>query len=233
MRTASPILVSLLALLVASCESGRQAPTAPSALPSLADVTPYAEYWVTLADTHETPPPGPEPGPEPPPEPAPAPLPPPPPPPAPPAPAPAPGGGSWSPGPPPPASAGVPVPTPPSTHFRLRIRIDPEPVPYSGRPITDTRSCRDLKHTWYYEQVVHAETGIGITIQERENFFDGRFVNRSTEKIWIAGNGTAVFKTRWCSGYGVFHYTQTRFKLTDDEGGQFTVSGPWVRLQAP
>lgn len=206
-----PILLSLLALLVASCETGRQTPTAPSTLPSLADVTPYyAEYWVTLAD--ETPPPEVEPGPKP---------------------APAPGGGSWSPGPPPPAPAGVPVPTSPSTHFRLRFKIDPEPVPHSGRPITDTASCRNLKHTWYYDQIVHGETGIGITIQERENFFDGRFVNRNTQKIWIPGNGTVVLKTRWCSGFGVFHYTQTRFKVTDDEGGQFTVSAPWVRLQAP
>lgn len=224
-----PILLSLLALLVASCETGRQTPTAPSTLPSLGDVAPYAEYWVTLADTHEPPPPEAEPAPEPGPEPAPSPPPPPPPP----APAPAPGGGSWSPGPPPPATAGVPVPTPPATHFRLRFKIDPDPVPYSGRPITDVTSCRNLKHTWYYDQFVHAETGIGLTIQERENFFDGRFVSKNTQKISIAGNGTAVLKTRWCSGYGIFHYTQTRFKMTDDEGGQFTVSGPWVRLQAP
>ena len=226
-----PILLSLLALLVASCETGRQTPTAPSTLPSLGDVAPpYAEYWVTLAD--ETPPPEEEPAPEPGPPPAPTPPPAPPPPP-PPAPAPAPGGGLWSPGPPPPATAGVPVPTPPGTHFRLRFKLDPDPVPHSGRPITDVTACRNLKHTWYYDQIVHAETGIGLTIQERENFFDGRFVSKNTQKISIAGNGTAVLKTRWCSGYGIFHYTQTRFKMTDDEGAQFTVSGPWVRLQAP
>ena len=115
--------------------------------------------------------------------------------------------------------------------MRVRITIDPEPVPYSGQPITDVASCRDLKHTWFYDQTVHAETGIGITIQIRENFFDGRFVNRNSDKIWIKGNGTAVLKVRWCSGYKVFHYTQTRFKFTDDEGGQFEVNGPWVRLQ--
>lgn len=42
-----------------------------------------------------------------------------------------------------------------------------------------------------------------------------------------------MLKMRWCSGYGRFHYTQTRFKLTDDQGGEFTVSGQWVRLLAP
>jgi len=114
--------------------------------------------------------------------------------------------------------------------MRVIIKVNPEPVPYSGQPITDVSSCRNLKHTWFYEQIVHAETGIGITIQIRENFFDGRFVNKNSEKIWIRGNGTAVLKTRWCSGYKVFHYTQTRIKFTDDEGGQFEVSGPWVRL---
>ncbi|MBI3048157.1 MAG: hypothetical protein HYY76_07570 [Acidobacteria bacterium] len=51
-------------------------------------------------------------------------------------------------------------------------------------------------------------------------------------EIWIAGGGTVVLKTRWCSGYARFHYTQTRFKLTDDQGGEFEVSGPWVRLLA-
>lgn len=221
-----PILLSLFALLVAACETGRQAPTAPSALPSLAGVTPYAEYWMTLADQTPVPPPGSEPGSEPGPQHAPWPPP-----------APSPAALAldepWTPGPPPPAALGAPVPTPPSTHFRVLVTVEPEPVPYGDRPITDVSACRNLKHTWYYDQVVHAETGIGTTIQERENFFDGRFVNRSKEKIWIAGNGTAVLKTRWCSGYGVFHYTQTRFKLTDDEGGEFTVSGPWVRLQAP
>jgi len=224
MRTPSPvILLSGLALLVASCETGQQSPTAPSTLPSLTDVGPVAEYWMTLAD--ETPPPEGEPAPEPAPPPPAAPAP------TPPASMPAPGNGSWSPGPPPQAQPGVPVPTPPSAHMRVRITIDPEPVPYSGQPITDVASCRDLKHTWFYDQTVHAETGIGITIQIRENFFDGRFVNRNSDKIWIKGNGTAVLKVRWCSGYKVFHYTQTRFKFTDDEGGQFEVNGPWVRLQ--
>jgi hypothetical protein len=213
MRNSSlPIALSLLALLVASCEMGPLAPTAPSTLPFAAHVAPpvaeYAEYWVTLAD--ETAPPAGEPEPQP-----------------------APGAGPWSPGPPPAAPPGVPIPTPPTTDFRVRVTIDPEPVPYSGQPIADVSSCGSLRHTWFYDQIVQVEAATGVTIQVRENFFDGRFVNRNTEKIWIPGNGTAVLKTRWCSGYPVFHYTQTLFTFTDDAGGAFTVSGPWVRLQAP
>lgn len=205
----APAVLSLAAIVVASCEAGRQSPTSPSMVPSIGGVPPTAaEYWVTLAD--ETPAP---------PSPAPAPAP--------------PGGEPWTPGPPPSAPPGVPVPTPPSTDERVRIEVKPEPVPYSGTPITDTRSCRDLKHTWFYEQVVYAETPVGITIQIRENFFDGRFVNRSIDKIWMAGGTNVVLKTRWCSGYARFHYVQTRFSFTDDEGGEFKVSGPWVRLLAP
>lgn len=113
------------------------------------------------------------------------------------------------------------------------LKVDPEPVAHSGKPITDVAACRNLKYTWYYDQIVHAETGIGITIQWRENFFDGRFTSKNSEKIWIKGNGTVVLKTRWCSAFGRFHYTQARFRFTDDEGGQFEVSGPWVRLNAP
>lgn len=215
----APVVLSLAAALVASCETGRQSPTSPSALPSIGGVPPTSsEYWVTLADEAPAPPPVPAPSPAPAPPAAPAPVPP---------------GAAWSPGPPPPAVPGAPVPTPPSTHERARVEVNPEPVPYSGAPITDTRSCRDLKHTWFYDQIVYAQTPVGITIQIRENFFDGRFVNRNTEKIWMAGGSTVVLKTRWCSGYARFHYAQTRFRFTDDEGGEFTVDGPWVRLLAP
>ena len=218
-----------VALIVGSCSTEPGLPTSPTLSSPLAQGAPV-EYFVTLAD--ETPPPEPAPGerapapgePEPAPgEPAPAP---------PPAPSPAPAD-SWPPGPPPLAAPGVPVPTPPSTHFRLRLKVDPEPVPYSGRPIADVRSCQILRHTWFYDQFLHAETGIALTINERENFFDGRFVGKNTERFRIEGNGTVVLKTRWCSGYGKFHYAQTRFKGQDENGEAFTISGPWVRLLAP
>lgn len=206
------------AVFVGSCATEPGSPTSPSSS-SITQVAPV-EYFVTLAD--ETAPPADPPSPT---DPAPAPAP---------APAPSPApADSWPPGPPPPAQPGVPVPTPPSTHYRIKLKVDPESVPYSGRPITDVRSCQILRHTWFYDQHLHAETGIALTITERENFFDGRFTSRNTERIRIEGNGTVILKTRWCSGYGKFHYAQTRFKGQDDNGEPFTISGPWVRLLAP
>jgi hypothetical protein len=93
--------------------------------------------------------------------------------------------------------------------------------------------CRDLKYTWYYDQIVHNQSGVPVTFTERENFFDARFVSLSTETIELAGNGTAILHTRWCSGHAKPHYTQSRFKGRDRDGQAVTVSGPWVRLLSP
>jgi hypothetical protein len=220
---ASFIALALAALGIASC-SQQPTPTSPSSLSASADLQkPVTEYWETLFDD------APDPAPEPTPDPAPAPIPPPPPPPGS---APTP----WPPGPPPAALPGVPVPTPPSTHFRLTIKIDPEPVPYSGVPVP-LFSCRDNKHTWYYDQILDSETGVAVTFSERENFFDGRFVGKNTQSILLGGSGTStkavVLHTRWCSSYPIPHYAQTRFKGTDAEGGSVVISGPWVRLLSP
>lgn len=117
--------------------------------------------------------------------------------------------------------------------MRVRLKVDPEPVPHSGTPITDNNYCRPLKYTWFYDQYIHAETGVQVIFSERENFFDGRFASKNNETLTLNGNGTIVLKTRWCSGYGVFHYTQTRFKGKDEYGEPVTISGPWVRLLAP
>lgn len=243
---ASLTVLFLAALIIGSC-SGQGSPTAPSAVtsPSGLGASTTAVPFVTTSDD-ETPLPQPADGEEPPPEEPPInpdPVPPEPAP-APPAPAPAPAplpptAPGWNPGPPPPPAAtppgGVPtpIPSPPNTHPRIKVLVNPEPVPYSGRPITDTARCRDLKHTWYYEQVLHTETGIPVTITERENFFDGRFVNKVVETIRIGGNGTARLNSRWCSGYPIFHYAQTRFKGKDDEGNPVVLNGAWVRLMAP
>jgi len=55
----------------------------------------------------------------------------------------------------------------------LGVKVDPNPVQYSGTPV-GSFSCRDLKHTWYYEQTVFSNTGSHtFKISERENFFDG------------------------------------------------------------
>ena len=126
------------------------------------------------------------------------------------------------------------MPDPPNTHVRLKVRIDPDPVPFSGKPITDVASCRDSvlasKNTWFYDQIISTETGIPVTITERENFFDGRFVSKINETIRIAGNAGYIIHSRWCSGTKVFHYVQTRFKGKDDNGEPFVLNGPWVRL---
>ena len=124
------------------------------------------------------------------------------------------------------------MPTPPSTHFRVHIKIDPEIVPYSGVPVP-LYSCRDNRHTWYYDQHVITDTGIGVTFNERENFFDGRFTSKNGETIRIEGNSSVILRTRWCSAYPKPHYAQTRFKGKDDNGEAITLSGPWVQLLSP
>lgn len=112
------------------------------------------------------------------------------------------------------------------------MKIDPEPVAHSGKPV-GIFSCRDLKYTWYYDQYLHAETGIPVVFTERENFFDARFVSKSTQTIQLAGNGTAILHTRWCSAFAKPHYAQSRFKGKDENGEAITISGPWVRLLTP
>ena len=214
--------LSLAALAIASC-SQQGTPTAPSSAMATALQPTVTEYFVTLSDpsretsaSREVPPGG---------DPAPAPAPEPP---------PAPGSATtpWPPGPPPLAAPGVPMPTPPTMQLRFNLKIDPEPVRHSGTPIP-IFACRDLKYTWYYDQILHDQSGIPVTFTERENFFDGRFVSLSTETIALAGNGTAILHTRWCSGHAKPHYAQSRFKGKDREGELVTVSGPWVRLLSP
>ena len=124
------------------------------------------------------------------------------------------------------------MPTPPSQDSRYLLKIEPEPVTQSGTPIP-VSGCRDLKYTWYYDQVLHNQSGIPVTFTERENFFDARFVSLSTETIELDGNGTVILHTRWCSGHAKPHYTQSRFKGRTRDGDAVTLSGPWVRLLSP
>ena len=215
--------LSFAALAIASCNQ-QSTPTAPSS--SLAGVVQprVTEYFVNLSDptppsretisSRESPPEG-DAGaaPEPPHEPGSATTP-------------------WPPGPPPQAEPGVPMPTPPTLQDRFILKIDPEPVRHSGTPIP-IPACQDLKYTWYYDQILHNQSGTPVEFTERENFFDARFVSRSTETIALAGNGTAILHTRWCSGHAKPHYAQSRFNGRDRDGAQVTVSGPWVRLLSP
>jgi hypothetical protein len=207
-------LLSLAGLALMSCE--QQLPTAATVVPAegLGVVT---EYFVTVADetpVDSTPVPTPPPAPEPPRDPL------------------APG---WTPGSPPRPAPGAPIPTPPSTHQRVSIKIDPDPVPHSGTPITDVAACRrpEMKYTWYYDQLIHGETGVPVDLSERENFLDGVFTSRIGGSLLLNGNGTINLHTRWCSGNAKFHYAQTRFKGKDDYGQPVEISGPWVRLMAP
>ena len=214
--------VICLAVLIVSCGQQANSPTGPSTLGSSAigssiSVQPaVTEYWVTLSDEAPAGPMDDAPGPV---------VPPPPPP---------PGSGPtpWPPGPPPLAAPLVPVPTSPNTHFRVSVRVDPDRVPYSGVPVP-LFSCRDNQHTWYYDQKLSADTGIGVTLTERENFFDGRFTSKNGTTIRIEGNNGAILHTRWCSAYPIPHYAQTRFKGKDDNGEAIILSGPWVQLLSP
>ena len=110
------------------------------------------------------------------------------------------------------------------------IKIDPEPVVHSGAPVA---SCGNLRYTWFYDQHLNAETDTAVTINERENFFDGRFVNKNNETLRLIVHKPVILHTRWCSGYAIPHYTQTRFKGRDDSGEPVVISGPWVRLLTP
>jgi hypothetical protein len=218
-RLIAPLSMIGLAVSIVSCGQQSNSPTGPTAFGSAPGLrTQVVEYVDMLADPgsgvsgafDEEP----------------APVVPPPPPP--------PGSGPtpWPPGPPPTAAPGVPVPTPPSTHFRIHIKIDPERVPYSGVPVP-LFSCRDNRHTWYYDQHLITDTGIGVTFTERENFFDGRFVSKNTTSVRIEGNTGVILSTRWCSAYPTPHYAQTRFKGKDDNGEPITITGPYVAMLTP
>ena len=228
----SVMFLSLIALVAASCASEQRSPTSPSGLSQIAGINNVVtEYWVTIADETPAPGPTPAPGAEPGPEPAPAPAPAP----APGAgPAPGPGGntGTWPPGPPPTAAPGAPIPSPPNTYWRLTLKV-PDVVLHDGKPISDVAGCRSNPYTWYYDQLLHNETDVTVELMERENFFDGRFTSRNTQRINVGKYDTVLLHTRWCSGVPTFHYAQTRFKGRDNNGEQVTLNGPWVRLFAP
>jgi hypothetical protein len=138
----------------------------------------------------------------------------------------------WPPGPPPKAKPGVPVPTDPTTTAQMHITIDPEPVMHSGVPVP-VSGCDNHPYTWYYSQVLVNDSAVAITITSRENFFDGRYTSTNAQAINIAPQGTVMVDTRWCSGYAMPHYAQTRFKGRDQTGATFVISAPWARLLAP
>lgn len=139
----------------------------------------------------------------------------------------------WPPGPPPKAQPGVPVPTDPTASPRMHILIEPEPVTHSGVPVPVASCATNHPYTWYYDQVLSNDTGLAVTLTQRENFFDGRYTSTNPEVVQIRGNGTVIIHTRWCSGYAKPHYAQTRFKGRDETGEPIEMSAPWVRLLTP
>lgn len=139
----------------------------------------------------------------------------------------------WPPGPPPRAQPGVPVPTDPTSSPKMHITIEPEPVTHSGVPVPTVSCQTNHPYTWYYEQVLVNDRGLALTLNQRENFFDGRYTSTNPEVIQIRGNGTVRIQVKWCSGYAKPHYAQTRFKGRDETGEPIEFSAPWVRLLTP
>ena len=139
----------------------------------------------------------------------------------------------WPPGVPPKAQPGVPVPTAPTSSPVMHIVIEPEPVTHSGVPVPIVSCQTNHPYTWYYEQVLINDSGLAITFNQRENYFDGRYTSTNPEVIQIRGNGTVKIQTRWCSGYGKPHYAQTKFKGRTEDGNPIEFSAPWVRLLTP
>ena len=142
----------------------------------------------------------------------------------------------WPPtGPPQRGPAGTPLAGPPSTNQRMHIKIDPDPntgVPHSGVPV-GIFACRNHPYTWYYDQTVATDTGLEIKIQTRYNYFDNRWAGENRDGFNVRGNSGVVLHTRWCSSYPRPHFTQTNFKVSVENGEEFSFNGPYVALKSP
>ena len=131
---------------------------------------------------------------------------------------------------PPPATTPPPTTSPTGV---LQISINPNPVPHSGVPVADAPGCRDVKYTWYYDQVFHETGGSAITLTNRIDLFDERETNNiGNLNIEVGANGTNQIRSRWCSSSKGPHTAQTRWTGTDAGGRSITVMGPKVSLNA-
>ena len=141
-----------------------------------------------------------------------------------------------SPTPPPTADGPVPQP-PPSTTPAVgvqQITVNPNPVPHSGAAITDAAGCKDVKYTWFYEQVFRETGGSAITLTNRIDLFDERETNNiGNLNIVVPAGGTNQIRSRWCSSNKAAHSAQTRWSGTDANGRAIVVMGPKVSLGAP
>ena len=57
-----------------------------------------------------------------------------------------------------------PAPAPGPVAGAVEISINPNPVPHSGTPITDAAGCKDVKYTWFYDQVFRETGGSTVTL---------------------------------------------------------------------
>jgi hypothetical protein len=127
-----------------------------------------------------------------------------------------------------------PTPAPAPAVGALEISVNPNPVPHSGAPITDAAGCRDVRYTWFYDQVFRETGGSTVTLTNRVDLFDERETNNvSNLNIVVSANGTNQIRSRWCSSNRSVHSAQTRWSGTDANGRSIVVMGPKVTLSAP
>jgi hypothetical protein len=138
-------------------------------------------------------------------------------------------------------TANGPVPQPPTAtpppsavpSGAVQITINPNPVPHSGVPIADAPGCRDVRYTWYYDQVFRETGGSAVTLTNRIDLFDDRETNNiGNLNLVVAANGTNQIRSRWCSSSKGPHSAQTRWAGTDASGKAITILGPKVSLSA-
>jgi hypothetical protein len=134
-----------------------------------------------------------------------------------------------------PAPTPTPTPTPtPSPVGAVTISINPNPVPHSGVPVADAAGCRNVPHTWYYDQVFQETGGSTVTFTQRIDLFDDRETNNiSNLNVVVSANGSNSIRSRWCSSAKQAHSAQTRWIGTDAAGRSVSVLGPKVTLSAP
>lgn len=132
----------------------------------------------------------------------------------------------------------TPTPTPtastPTAVGNVDITVNPNPVAQSGVPITDAAGCKDVKYTWYYDQVMRETGGSTVTFTNRIDLFDDRETNNiSNLNIVVPAGGSNAVRSRWCSSKKDAHSAQTRWTGTDASGRAISVLGPRVILSAP
>jgi hypothetical protein len=138
-------------------------------------------------------------------------------------------------------TASGPVPQTPSpnpapqapTIGAVQITVNPNPVPHSGAAITDAAGCKDVKYTWFYDQVFRETGGSTVTFTNRIDLFDDRETNNTAANLVVSANGTNQIRSRWCSSNKAAHSAQTRWTGTDANGNSISVLGPKVILSAP